>query len=565
MTRWRATLVWLVLAVVVTPLTGCLEAALAKWDALLDDEPPSTSTGSSSSTGAPEVEPTGAIQTVTGGGTTASPVADTTDTTSSTGEPGEPLVIEHFELVPSTLSKPGLAGVVFKVSSNVTSAALYLGGTLVAQGHPEYLVYTFEATSEDANGEYDFKLLALGEGGPVEATAHLSVALPKRGSLRCPFQDEAGAVHSEITGVALGEHVIAAVGERNKGAGSRLSVWLIDREQCDKIWQRPLDMWTQLPGVKDLPSRGVAVALDESGNLVIAGNIVEDTGTRPYLALMRSDGVLLWETIGELGDEAAGVTRVPWPYEHIVMVGSRRTNLDPPRYDGLIKGYAKTGAAWKDIIQAPLAADEEADEKNHRSEKLLAVDFHPDTLELLVVGEREFRPLDGSVIFPRTFTARYAPLGGRLGTWTSTGDYFSHDSARSLRSCGDVFLAGGWTRAVEPGAKPQPLVRRLDAEGKSVGLRAEPFIDAMLYGVDCDREKAIVGAGVLSDGLQTDALIYARKHPEQPPVWKVEYDGQSKGNDRALALDCDAWGYCAWGGYETLDGKPRAIVQLRFP
>src|SRR5262249_12689949 len=106
----------------------------------------------------------------------------------------------------------------------------------------------------------------------------------------------------------------------------------------------------------------------------------------PYLALLRADDrSLIWETLGDPGDQAAGVVRAPWPYESIIMVGSRLTSVNPSRYDMLVKGYTTGGSVWVDVLKAPFAADEiDKDEFNLRTELALAVDINPDTLEVIV-------------------------------------------------------------------------------------------------------------------------------------------------------------------------------------
>ena len=558
---------WLVTLAALLP-AGCLQAALDEWNALTAAEP-STGVGTTAdSSGMADVEPTSGVQTVTSA-TSSTTGPSPADTTSSTGEPAEPLEIKQFKFEPSPLTKPGLSTAVMEVSDNVTSATIYLDGKVVAQGSPDTLTYVMEATSADFNGDYEYKLLVLdGKGGSREQSASLKIDIQPHGTMKCPYQDELSQ-HSAIASLVFGEKYIAALGVRDAGSGPKLSLWRIDPTTCSLHDQQSVDDWTKL-GVEKLPSIGTALATDESGNYVIAGNLLVGAEPQPYLALLRADDLsLIWETTGDLGDEVAGVTWVPWPYERIVMVGSRRTNKNPIRYDGLVKGYTTTGVVWTGkMLRAPFSADEAfKDEFNKSSEKALAVDVNPDTLEVLVVGEREFQPEQQDMsIFQRTFTARYDPLGGALlGTWTSTGDYFAHDSARSLRWCGDAFIAGGWTRDVELDAKPQPLVRRLDVKGKSLSRRAESFVDVTINGADCDREAKVVSAGERVIAGQTDALIFATKLPEQPPVWQDEHHGLGNGDDGATAVDCDAWGFCAWGGYEFVAGKTRAIVKIHYP
>ena len=107
--------------------------------------------------------------------------------------------------------------------------------------------------------------------------------------------------------------------------------------------------------------------------------------------------------------------------------------------------------------------------------------------------------------------------------------------------------------------------RRLDAQGESTGRRSEPFADTETAASACDREGKIVSASTRTTGNLTDVVLHAYLDPEQPPVWQATYAGQGMGDDQAATLACDAWGYCAWGGYEWADGKNRAIVQIHYP
>lgn len=552
---------------VILLLGGCLEQVWGDLEPWLDTAASSGSTSSTSWTGeaTTDVLPTGGVQTVTSATTAAGP--DPADTGKTAGDPEGPPPSAMLSFEPAELTMPGPASAKIEVGETVTSATLSLGGKVVAQGLPGSLAYTFEATSEEVNGVHEFELLALdGKGGSAKAVASLKVELPAHGLVRCAFQDKVGALHSAIASVAWADGYLAALGVRDEGAGPRLALWGIDPVTCGALWSQKIDIWTLLP-IENLPSTGAALALDEAGNFVIAGNLFENGKFRPYLALLRRDDrSLIWETTGALGDQAAGVVRAPSPYENIIMVGSRLTSVNPLRYDGLVQGYTTGGSVWEDVLRAPFTADElNKDPFNEYNEHALAVDINSDTLEVIVVGEREFKPDFKPKLPWRTFSARYDPMGGRVGSWTSSGDYLPQDSARSLRRCGDGFVAAGWTSDDAPGSTRWPLVRRLDGKGVSVGRRSEPFADTETAGADCDREGKVVSASTRAVGNQTDVRLHAYLHPEKPLVWQADYAGQGMGNDEAATLACDAWGYCAWGGYERADGKTRAIVQIHYP
>jgi hypothetical protein len=65
----------------------------------------------------------------------------------------------------------------------------------------------------------------------------------------------------------------------------------------------------------------------------------------------------------------------------------------------------------------------------------------------LVVGEREYKDGDFMNIYSRAFAVQVHPFGQVLGTpWTSWAPAFLHDACGRSQSCGDDYVAGGWTR-----------------------------------------------------------------------------------------------------------------------
>ncbi|WAS90900.1 hypothetical protein [Nannocystis punicea] len=543
------------------PLELCPESGCSSG------EPGTSSSGSSDSP-----VPTGDVQTVTGASATTDDDPGPTPTTLTTGEPDDaPPVIELFEFEPSMLSEAGPSIATLKVRGNVTNVQISREGQIVASGPPDSLEYTFEVTSAKFNKEpHTFTARAFdGKGGVAEATAEVEVKLPASGAVRCTFQDTLVATQSGINNLVFDDGDVVAIGFRDSGGGPRTTLWRFDPKSCAPRpgWPRTVQEWSASQVVKNAASAGVAVALDENGYLAIAGNLIEGGKTRPYVALLTPEGSLIWETTGELGDQAAGVAKVRWPHERIVMVGSRLTNANPPRYDGLVIGFHEQTSPWVDVLKAPFTANEaHKDIPNDRSEKVLAVLADPDTAEVFVVGEREFRPAENAPdTFQRTFVIRLYPDGGRISTWTSSGDFLPHDSARSLKRCGSALLAGGWTRDKPVGSKPQPLVRWIDAAGTSAGRRSEPLADTQTFGIDCDREGKVVSAGARTLGNQTDVALYAFLDLDEPLVWQAQHDGLDMADDGAAGLACDRWGFCAWGGFETVNGTVRAILRVHAP
>jgi len=350
-----------------------------------------------------------------------------------------------------------------------------------------------------------------------------------------------------------------------------MTAWLIDPKSCDVVpgWPKSLKNWSDDDGLTKLASVGTAVALDEDGNLIVAGNLIVDNKPQAYVALLNSTGSSLWEKAGQVGDEVTSVAAGTEQFSNRVFVGgAQRTSDNPVRTDGTVWVYvADDDSVFIQppfTLRAPFTADEfDPDVDNNRSEWVRALVIQPGTNNVLAVGEREFIPKIGEV-YSRTFTILVHPLGGLMGTpWTSQADAsFAHDAARSVVVCGDGFVAGGWTRDVPVDAKPQPMSFWLGDDGVMEEHRSEPQMSStQINGIACDREGKIVSAGVRSDG-PPDAQVFTVTDPFGP---RVMYEAGVVGEDGAGTVACDSQGLCAWGGYRTANAKPFAVVRIHHP
>ena len=559
---------------------GCIQGLLDEGDGLVSITA-TVDASSTSSTGEPSTPTTSAgsgVQTVTGDEESTGP-----STTSSAGDPGSssgdpvnlPPTIELFDVVQDHLDEAGPADVQLIASDDVVKVRLTLDGEKLADLTLADFPRTWDALSAKDNGpERKFKVVVEdAEGLTAEAEDKLSVLLPQSGAERCIFKDPVdGAVLSIISALTYtpkGE--ILAVGTRGPPGALRLTAWLIDPNSCMAVpgWPKSPTNWSDDDGFKTTMSVGAAVALDEDGNLIVAGNLLVDNQPQGYVALLNSSGSLLWEKAGQVGDEITSVAAGTAQFSNRVFVGgAQRTSDNPVRTDGAVWVYIADGKSVfiqpPTTLRAPFSPDElDKDLANVWSEVVRAIVVHPGTGSALAVGEREFAP-NKDVAYSRTFAVLVHPLAGVVGTpWTSTANAsFVHDAARSVALCGNGFLAGGWTRDEPPDAKPQPMIFWLAEDGASTQHRAEPQLPStQIYGIACDREGKIVSAGVRSMG-PPDAQVFAVSDPFGP---RILYEVGVLGEDGAGAVACDSWGFCGWGGYRTAVAKPYAVVRVHHP
>lgn len=560
--------------------SGCLANA---WSDLQDNFTTTATTGGSSTT-------SGTMPT-TSDGANSSPVATVTgppDESSSaattlqgpettTGDMiNLPPTIELFTVTPKDpneiqLSEAGPAELQLVTSGDVVKVRLSLDGVELAKNlKPGDFPREWEALSAKDNGlAREFEVVVEdAEGLTANATAHLDVQLPQTGAEKCSFEDPGkGAVTSVIAALKYTPDAIVAVGTRETDVGLRLTVWKLGSDKCEVLtgWPRSIVDWTANDTFAAMTSIGVAVDVDEAGNIIVAGNFVVGGNLKSYVARLTPDGARQWEKDGQIGDEVRGVAGATAQFKNrVFVVGAQRTSDVPVRTDGAIWVYIADGESVfiqpPLILKAPFTLEEtDQDENNERSEKLHAVVIQPGTGNAMAVGEREFRSGDFDV-YSRAFTVRVHPLGDVVGTpWTSDGPALRHDAVRSVGICGDEVLAGGWTRDhTDLNAKPQPVVFWLGTDK----YRHLPQLGAtQIHGIACDLERKLVSAGTRLLG-PPDAQVFTVTGLFDLPTW---YEAGVADDDGAAAVACDWRGICGWGGYRTANAKPYAFVRVHHP
>ncbi len=562
-------------------LAGCLQGLLDEGDGLVSITA-TEDASSTSSTGEPSTPTTSGgsgVQTVTGDEESTGPSMTSSGPGSgaSSGDPVNlPPTIELFDAAPDHLGEAGQVDLQLVTSDDVVTVRLLLDGEKLADNlTPADFPFPWEAFSAKYNGPARKFTVVVedAEGLTAEAETTLSVLLPQSGAEKCIFTDQVdGAVISIISALTYtptGE--ILAVGTRGPPGALRLTAWLIDPNSCMAVpgWPKSPANWSDDDVFKTTMSVGAAVALDEDGNLIVAGNLLVDNQPQGYVALLNSSGSLLWEKAGQVGDEITSVAAGTAQFSNRVFVGgAQRTSDNPVRTDGAVWVYVADGNSVfiqpPSMLRAPFTPDEsDKDENNKNSEWVRALVLQPGTGNILAVGEREYRP-DGKELYHRTFTVLIHPLGGVMGApWTFQADAsFVNDAARSVAVCGDGFVAGGWTRDLPMDAKPVPMMFWLDDSGIGTDHRSDPQLaSTQTFGIACDREGKIISASTRSSG-SSDAQVFAVADHDGPPN---PYDSGVPGNDAAGAVACDPWGFCGWGGYRTINAKPYAVVRVHHP
>ena len=564
---------FMTLTVLLATTTGCLASA---WEDVTEHftdtatTAASTTAASTSSDTTPTTSTGSGVQTVTGApGETTTGSGETTSTSSTTSPPeeNEPPMVK-FTAEPDHLDEAGQALLLLDTDADVVKVRLSMNGEPLAELTPADFPYLgFEAFSAKDNTIVDHVYeveVEDSEGLTTSAMAKLSVKLPVSGAERCLFEDKT-ANASMISAMVYTEAAIVAAGWRDTGAGPKAAVWKLDPDHCEIVlagWPKTIANWTNSEDDLDaLHSVLSAIAVDATGHIAVGGNLVVGGKPQRYTALLTEGGGRLWERTGLVGEVVSSV--VIADDDLVISGGWKFTSDKPPRTDAMIWRHLSDESVLKTILKAPFTADEAyKDEMNLRSEMIRAMLIEPETGFLVVVGEREFKP-DDINIYTRAFIARFVPLGGPVGSpSTSPGDAYKRDAVFSIAVCGDKLIAGGWTREKEDPnvTPPQPLLRWA-TNGIWSDKLVEPMLSTELRGATCDREGKVVGAGLRSVG-GSDAKVFTFADPLGERTW---YETGTAGDDMANGAVCDARGFCAWPGYRTINGKLVAVVRVHHP
>jgi len=88
-----------------------------------------------------------------------------------------------------------------------------------------------------------------------------------------------------------------------------LTVWMLDPNDCGLLtgWPKTVENWSTHDDYKKAVSIGVAVDVDEAGNIIVAGNFWVGNKPQGYVVLLNWAGSRLWEKAGQPGAAMAGL------------------------------------------------------------------------------------------------------------------------------------------------------------------------------------------------------------------------------------------------------------------
>lgn len=453
-------------------------------------------------------------------------------------------------------------------TADVTRVVLYRGKTQVGEFFPKHYPYTFTypLISAKDNGELLKVIVEDAAGQTDEEEISLIVDLPPAGTIECMFQDQ-GAKQSSITALIAQQAGFVAAGLRDTGNGDRATLWRFAAADCKGSlkplpgWPRSIDAWSALPQATSLKTSSVALAVDvgPGGSFALAATL-RDVADKPipYVAMFSATGSLVWQKLGDPGDELTGLVILP---DHSVLaVGARTAALSTDVLASHYKPKGTSATIQSYTRAAPFDENEDLDLPNTRNERAHAVIMQSADIAL-IAGERDYRfELQPS---RRSFTLRFDPAVGILdGSWTSPGDAKLHDGIRALTLCNGQALAGGWSGDGLPGDAASPLIRWLAPDGSGAKLRDASITSTRIHAIACDREGKLVSAGTFEAGALRRARVFAFLDIGDPII---KYVHSELGEDAALALACDALGFCASGGHVVVDGKQTAQLRVHNP
>lgn len=497
----------------------------------------------------------------TSGDATTGPAVDVTTSDESTAAPvNEPPTVA-LALSAENMTAAGVVELAIEFSPDVVEVDVTYRGEVVATLPPAAFPFQFEVTSQrKCDGDEPLGVVARdAEGLTANDARVLTCSLPASGS----------EAHQVLLSGTSMVNAVALLGDGFVAAGvldGKISLWRLGPDlQVLPGWPRSVANWTAIPGLAELDSAAVGVVVDADQNIIVAGNTQQGGAKTYYVVKLNADGSRLEpEAQGMAEEEAAGVAVTPAGV--IVVAGAVRTSVQPVAYDWRVWGHAKLGkgAPWADTL--PLGPGEGPDPPNWRSERARAVVVMP-TGDLLVIGDREYRKLDKPDSYLRASWQRYSSSGERVGQlWTSNanGAPTWHDGANAVVVVSeDEFVITGWSRA-KLGQTPQVWSRRFE-KGVAEDYRIEPGLTAEAKGIGRDREGNLVVATVLTTPGQLDAWSFAFDGWAVPAVWSQPPYGDPQGWDGYTSITCTDWGYCAAGGFSTVNGTLTGFLRLHNP
>ena len=316
-----------------------------------------------------------------------------------------------------------------------------------------------------------------------------------------------------------------------------------DADQGDDVWVRKYDpagapQWTQtFHGVTSDIGWSVAVAADD--DVVVGGSTYTlDDGRDAWVRRYSSAGATEWtqtfDGAAHEDDEVRGIA------------------VDPSG-NVLVAGYVTTGAAQRDVwvrkysstgttqwTRTAAGTDSQDDEGRG-----IATDGDGN---VLVVGYVWAGASQRDV-----WVRKYDSAGNELWTRTHDGPDGTNDEGNGIAadSARNVIAVGFQT---DPALGRDVWVRKYDPDGNELWTStydAPQHGGDAAHGVAVDGDDAIVVAGAIFRGSQSDN-VWVRKHdPDGNERWTSTYNSDGFGSDAANAVAVDPAGNVAAAGFET--------------
>lgn len=471
---------------------------------------------------------TGDTVTTSGGGEPSSGEGVSTgdvDGDETTGPAAAPPSIEGFAADPPAVWAVGPVDLSVQLAGDVDEVELRHGGEPVVVLGPGELHHVWEVLSDDDNDEHTWTAIARGPAGEVTRDLVVPVDVPPGGQVQWQKQLPADGEVSYGTAVAAApDGSTWTTGLLHEDFATRMFVRRFAGGDLAHDWSPTL--WTSEPDVLEY-SGGVDLAVAPDGDLVVAANVGAYAVRRRYLAKLSPAGELVWDRLGNVGEQAAGLTVDD---ERVYLTGSR------PRPDD-----TRELVVWSwdldglDPWQRAWAGTEPNDDV--WSESGAAVTVVQD--HVVVVGwERQLGQQDSNN--DRSVVLMYTREGAEVGEpWVSPGEH-GNDRALDVVTLGDEFCLVGWA-----GEPRHMLVRcSTDLTPSSMFLSPEASTGRS---VSTNRLGELVVAGDMV--VSSKGFVLALRPGFAGEHWRREFAPTSQ----VLSVDCDAWGACSWTGYTIGD------------
>jgi uncharacterized delta-60 repeat protein len=340
--------------------------------------------------------------------------------------------------------------------------------------------------------------------------------------------------------IAIGTqgHVVAAGNTTNVGTGADVTVVTLSRAHGAELWRRDIN------GTANRDDFASAVAVDEHGNVVVAGRSVE-TGPAAAFTVVKlrgRDGRESWRhiTSGTGSFAEARALHLDWAGD-VVAAGVVRSTSSSDDF-AVIKLDGKRGTpVWQQIIDGSAGTFDGA----------LAVTVDS-AGHVVAAGFTENGPFS-----ERDFTV--ARLDGTTGSllWlkalSGTGDSFNDSAgAVAVDGAGDVIAAGLIRNAGVTPFGDFTVVKFDGVSGAELwhrSLRGTGTLGNRARAVAVDPLGHVVAAGSLNDDANGDDFTIVKfDGATGVELWRQVINGDSNQNDEALSVSLDRDGHVIAAG-----------------